>query len=685
MGRAAGWRHPLRRRSRDRGRFFPLTISFGILSFALTLALGVVLGGLIQHQVKSQSEAGLATSTRIATVITIHTIVSGLNYGLNGIPITNSQRVAQASAISSDAHVLVNNSDVVGVSAVLANGTMIGGAAGPSVGSMVPRTVGFSAALRGMEQHRTLFSSSRGMTATEQRLVRKYGNISIVQQGVRLTPGGPIRAVVSTYTALGPTDRQAASDSRSILLFLAFGLLVFWAVLFRLVLGASRALKRESKAVVHLATHDSLTGLPNRLLLRDRTERAIVASRRSGVHVALILMNLDRFKEINDALGHSCGDSLLKLIGPRLKERLRDSDTIARIGGDEFVVMLPDLHSQYQALALAEQLVTALQDPFLVDGVMIDVTTSAGVVSTPEHGSDFDDLLRHADVAMYAAKEHGYQVLEFDPMLDAKDAIPLGLLTDLRMALIHPDQILVYYQPQLDLATGSISGAEALVRWQHPVRGLLAPDSFIPFAEQTGIVRPLTWCIMRKALEQTQRWAEEDLLMRVSVNISPRCLLEAGFADGVACLLAETGVPAQRLVLELTETAIMTDPKRALVVLQDLAGQGIRLSIDDFGTGYSSLAYLKDLPVSEMKIDQTFISGMESDVGNVAIVRSCLDLARNLNLSVVAEGVETREVLQQLAELGCPTVQGYYVSRPLSPADFTEWMTNREQHAHTSA
>jgi diguanylate cyclase (GGDEF)-like protein len=684
MGRAAGWRHPLRPRSRDRRRLLPLTISFGILSFALTLALGVVLGGLIQHQVKSQSEAGLDTSTRIATVITIHTIVSGLNYGSNGIPLTNSQRVAQVNAISSDARVLVDNSDVVGVSAVLADGTMIGGVAGPSVGSKVRRTVGFSAALRGLEQNRTLLSSSSGMTATEQRLVRKYGTVSLVQQGVRLSPGGPIRAVVSTYTALGPTDRQAASDTRSILLFLALGLLVFWAVLFRLVLGASRALKRESKAVVHLATHDSLTGLPNRVLLRDRTERAIVASRRSGVHVALILMNLDRFKEINDALGHSCGDSLLKLIGPRLRDHLRDSDTIARVGGDEFVVMLPDLRSQYQALAVAEQLATALQAPFLVDGVMIDVGTSAGVVSTPEHGSDFDDLLRHADVAMYAAKEHGYQVLEFDPMLDAKDAIPLGLLADLRMALIHPDQILVYYQPQLDLATGSISGVEALVRWEHPVRGLLSPDAFIPFAERTGIIRPLTWCIMRKALEQTQRWAEDGLLMRASVNISPRCLLEAGFADGVARLLTETEVPAERLELELTETAIMTDPKRALVVLQDLARQGIRLSIDDFGTGYSSLAYLKDLPVSEMKIDQTFISGMESDVGNVAIVRSCLDLARNLDLTVVAEGVETREVLQQLTELGCPTVQGYYVSRPLSPEDFTEWMTSREQHSRLS-
>jgi EAL domain-containing protein (putative c-di-GMP-specific phosphodiesterase class I) len=215
------------------------------------------------------------------------------------------------------------------------------------------------------------------------------------------------------------------------------------------------------------------------------------------------------------------------------------------------------------------------------------------------------------------------------------------------------------------------------VRWQHPVHGLISPDDFIPFADRTGIIRLLTWCILRKALEQIRQWARDGLMMRVSVNISPRCLLEAGFAHGVVRLPTETGVPAVYLELELTETAIMTDPKRALAVLEDLAGHGIRLSIDDFGTGYSSPAYLKDLPVSEMKIDQTFISGMESDDSNFAIVCSCLELARNLDLTVVAEGVETLEVWQHLAELGCPTVQGYFLSRPLAPAAFTTWMAGR--------
>jgi diguanylate cyclase (GGDEF)-like protein len=403
----------------------------------------------------------------------------------------------------------------------------------------------------------------------------------------------------------------------------------------------------------------------------------MTASGRSGAHVALILMDLDRFKEINDALGHPHGDLLLQQIGPRLLTQLRDSDTVARIGGDEFVVMLPDLHFPYQALAVAEKLNAALQDPFLLEGVMVTVDSSAGVVSSPEHGSDFDDLLRHADVAMCAAKQNGSEVVAFDPMLDTSDPARLSLLADLRMAIARPGQIVVHYQPQADLATGRITGAEALVRWQHPVHGLIPPNVFIPLAERTGIIRPLTWCILRKALDQIQEWAANGLSMRVSVNISPRCLLEAGFADGVSRLLDESGVPMESLQLELTETAIMTDPERAMAVLRELAGHGTRLSIDDFGTGYSSLAYLKDLPVSEMKIDQTFITDMESDDGNFAIVRSCLELARNLDLSVVAEGVETREVWDHLTEMGCPTAQGYYLSRPLAPPAFAAWMANR--------
>ncbi len=670
-----------RHRSETRRRLVPLTVSFGMLSLVLTLALGVILGIQIQRQVTRQSLSELATSTQIAAAITVHTIVSSLSDGRNGIPVTNQQRQAQAGEISSAARVLVANSDVVAVDAVLANGMVIGGSGAPPVGTMAPRGAGFLAALRGVTQRQTLTGGVLGMTPLEQGLVGRYGSVLLVRQGVRLVPGGPIRGVVDSYTPLGPTTALAGADTRSIIEFLAVGLFVFWAVLFRLVVGASRALTRQSNASAHQATHDALTGLPNRALLRERTDQAMVASARSGTHVALILMDLDRFKDINDTLGHPYGDNLLKQMGPRLREYLRHSDTIARIGGDEFAVMLPDLQFPHQALAVAEKLNAALEEPYLLGGVMVEVGSSCGVVTSPDDGDVFDELLQHADVAMYAAKRNGYDVVGYDPLMDTNDPARLSLLADLKMAIEDTEQLLVYYQPQADLATGQVSGVEALVRWQHPVRGLLAPDSFIPFAEGTGIIRSLTWWILRTALQQNRLWAEDGLHLRVSVNISPRCLLEAGFADHVVQLLSETGVPVQRFELELTETAIMIDPDRALAVLLDLAGRGIKLSIDDFGTGHSSLAYLKNLPVHEMKIDRSFISGMGTDSNDDSIVRSCLELAHNLNLTVVAEGVETRQAWQHLRDLGCPTVQGYFLSRPLPAPDFIQWLHGRQPGA----
>jgi diguanylate cyclase (GGDEF)-like protein len=655
----------------------PLMASFGVLSLVLTVALGLTLGIQIRHQVQRRSAADLTATTESAIAITANNIVSGLATGHPG-PSTPQQKTAQAGVITSASRALVAHSDVVAVEAVLADGTVIGGSDAPAVGATVSPEPGFGAALHGVNQVRTMPVGATGATRYERRLLGRYGALLVLQQGVRLTPGAPILAVVRSYTPLAPTNRQAAADIRSIIWFLLLGLFIFWVVLFRLVLGASRALTRQSKANVHLATHDALTGLPNRVLLRDRTERAVLASRRTGRHVGLILLDLDRFKDVNDALGHQYGDLLLRQIGSRLREHLRGSDTIARLGGDEFVVMLPDLVAPHTALEVAEKLSAAILQPFLLEGVLVDVGSSAGVVTTPDHGDDFDELMQHADAAMYAAKRDGLEVVAYDPIIGSSNPAKLSLLSDLRSAVEQSDQVLLYYQPQARLATGQIAGVEALVRWQHPVHGLLAPDEFIPLAERTGIIRPLTWCILRTALEQNRRWAEEGLFLRVSVNISTRSLLDSEFCARVAALLAETGVPAPRLELELTETTIMTDPDHAMTALRDLAALGIRLSIDDFGTGYSSLAYLKALPVRELKIDRTFITGMETDASDAAIVRYCLELARNLDLTVVAEGVETHEVWQHLTELGCPMAQGFFLSRPLPAAAVGPWMAEHQ-------
>jgi diguanylate cyclase (GGDEF)-like protein len=564
-------------------------VSFSIVSLVLTLALGVVLGVQIQRSVTQRSLAVMRKSTQGAIALTVNTIMSGLSFGKSGTPLTTGQQQAQAGLISSASRVLVAESDIVAVEAVLADGTVIGGASAPPVGTKIARGLGFRRALAGVTQVRTLETHARSVSGVERPLLRRYGTLLVIEQGVRLTPTGPIVAVVVSYARQGPTRRQAAADSWSIILVLAVGLLVFWLALFRLVLSASRALTRQSKQNAYQATHDSLTGLPNRMLLRDRTERALLAGRRSGVHVALILIDLDRFKELNDTLGHPYGDTLLKQIGPRLQEQLRDSDTVARLGGDEFVVMLPDLRSDQMAVTVAEKLNAALQQPFTLDGVTVDVDSSAGVVTTPEHGDDFDELLQHADVAMYAAKHDNLAVVEYATELDTYSPARLTLLADLRHAVEQPGEIVLYYQPQADLATGQISGVEALVRWQHPKRGLVPPDEFIPLAEHTGIIRPLTWHILRAALEQNHRWAQAGLLLRVSVNVSARCLLDESFADDVARLLGETAVPAERLEIELTETAIMSDPDRALTSIHrfggGIAGLGVAMVGEAFGGG----------------------------------------------------------------------------------------------------
>ena len=279
---------------------------------------------------------------------------------------------------------------------------------------------------------------------------------------------------------------------------------------------------------------------------------------------------------------------------------------------------------------------------------------------------------------MYVAKKDSLGVVSYAPGLDSHSPERLALLGGLRRAVEDCEQIVVYYQPKASLPSGRVTGVEALVRWQHPEHGLLQPNDFIPLAERTGIIRPLTWCILRKALQQNRRWADSGLVLRVAVNISARCLLDKGFPEEVARMLRETGVPAERLELELTESSVMSDPERALAILHSLRRTGIRLAIDDFGTGYSSMAYLKKLPVSEIKIDRTFVTEMDCDPSDAAIVRSSLELARNLNLEVVAEGVETQAVWDLLTGLGCSSAQGYFLSRPLPPKDFESWLHEHE-------
>jgi len=432
--------------------------------------------------------------------------------------------------------------------------------------------------------------------------------------------------------------------------------------------------QRLQAELEHRALHDPLTGLPNRALLADRFGQSLRAARRGQEVVGLLLIDLDRFKEVNDTLGHHFGDRLLIQVGARFGQALRASDTIARLGGDEFAVLLPSVSGIDAATEVATMLQAELDRSFIVDGVELDVEASIGVVVSGGCGEDADAaiLLQRADIAMYVAKQGNLRITSYDPASDAHTPERLALLGDLRRALQN-NELLLHFQPKVSLSTGAVCGAEALVRWQHPERGLLAPGEFIPMAENTGLIGPLTRHVLDLALAQARRWADQGQPLQVAVNLSARNLLDDHLDRTVADLLAEHGVPPHLLKLEVTESAIMIDPIRAGDVLHRLAGQGINISIDDFGAGYTSLGQLKTLPVTELKIDLSFVATMDTDTSNDLIVRSVIELGHNLGLTAVAEGVESAAILGALIGSSCDVVQGYHLSHPLPVGAFDTW------------
>jgi diguanylate cyclase (GGDEF)-like protein len=391
--------------------------------------------------------------------------------------------------------------------------------------------------------------------------------------------------------------------------------------------------------------------------------------------VALLLIDLDRFKDINDSLGHSYGDKLLCQVGPRLQSVLRDGDTVARLGGDEFAVLLPAVDGVGEAQAVAERLRESLHQPFDVDGVVLDVEASVGIVLSPWHGTDTEELLRNADIAMYAAKELKGGAVVFQPEVHASTPVRISVLGDLRRALDGDDELFLNYQPKITLNGERIEGLEALLRWQHPTQGLIPPGDFIPVAEGTGIILRLTERVLNLALAQQRLWLDDGRAVPVAVNLSTRCLLDADLPDLVGRLLAEYGVPANLLRLEVTESAVMGDAARCMEVLQRLHDLGVHLSIDDFGTGYSSMAYLRRLPVDELKIDRSFVLGMTTTSQDLVLVRTAIDLGHNLGLTVVAEGVEGADHVDALRALGCDIAQGYHYARPMDAERMTELLT----------
>jgi diguanylate cyclase (GGDEF)-like protein len=439
---------------------------------------------------------------------------------------------------------------------------------------------------------------------------------------------------------------------------------------------------RESR-ITHLAYRDALTDLPNRALFNDRLDQALALAGRSGTPVSVLLMDVDHFRYVNDTLGHAIGDLLLSEVAARINAVVRrTTDTVARLGGDEFAVLLPGA-SVEDARRIADAIAHVLEASMTLEGHVVEVGASIGIATCPDHGRDGSGLLRHADVAMYEGKRSNRGVVVWDDQYDQHSLDRLLLMGDLRRA-VENDQLTLVFQPKVVLGNASEHHVEALVRWQHPSRGLVPPADFIPFAEQTGYIRAITRWVIARAVAQCADWRQRGLAMNVAINISARDLVDGGLPEWFESTLEAKRCAAEWITLEITESAILDDPGHAMRNLERLHALGCRLAVDDYGTGYSSLTYLRRLPVDELKIDRSFIAGMANDGNDAIIVRSTIELGHNMGLSVVGEGVEDEATYERLRTLGCDAVQGYWFSRPLAPADVEAWFRASE-HARGAA
>jgi diguanylate cyclase (GGDEF)-like protein len=504
--------------------------------------------------------------------------------------------------------------------------------------------------------------NAEGGGGSDKRVLESYVPIGV---------GGRPAGVLEIYEDYGPI----ASDARSIFVPLAIGMallmLGLYLSFFPILKRVTRTLRSQMDEIQHKAYHDDLTGLPNRTLFNDQAELAVAEANENATRLAVMLLDLDGFKEVNDTLGHDSGDRLLRELAADLPRHMREGDTVARLGGDEFGIIANAIGDPTAVLALAQKVRTVLSESRWVDGIELTVGASIGIALAPDHGQDVETLMRCADVAMYRSKETHAPAL-YDAEHDHYSPERLSLIADLNRAIANED-LLVDYQPQCDPANGELLGVEALVRWQHPERGLMLPDDFISLAEHTGLIRQLTGFVLNAALEQCSNWQRSGRALSVAVNVSARDLLDARFPEEVKALLARWKVDPRMLELEITEKAALTDLPRARAILAELNHLGVSLAIDDFGTGNSSLAYFRRLPVDVLKIDRSFVMRMQRSEPDAAIVRSTILLAHDLGVRVVAEGVETAETAAALTDLGCDAVQGFHYGRGMPAEAISYW------------
>jgi diguanylate cyclase (GGDEF)-like protein len=627
---------------------------FGLMSLAVLVTLGAAIGLTLKHQIERRA---LHRATQLAQVIADigmgsrlerSDLESQLSFGrMETLDRVRDARVTQESRLE---RIKVFNAD----------GRIVYSDDRSLIGHVEGEDGGLQSALRG--ETRAALEHGTSDEHDGKRTLEVYTPLRL---GTASEPAGALEI----YLAYAPVAEEIRTDVLTLYILLGGGLGLLFVALFRIVAGASRRLS-------HQALHDALTDLPNRTLLYRRTQKAIAAAQRGDGLVALLLIDLDRFKEVNDTLGHDHGDELLVEVAGRLRGALRRGDTLARLGGDEFAVLLCDLPDRSAVGDLAGRLIDALRRPFALRGVAVELEASIGVALCPDHGADVNTLVQRADVAMYDAKRSKASIATYSPERDPYSADRLSLLAELRRAL-NGNELVLHYQPKVAVDGGAVIGVEALVRWQHPERGLLAPGEFVPLAERTGTVAELTRWVLDAALVQSRAWRDAGLDLPVAINLAAANIVDTTLPDAVAAALERHGVPGDRLECEISEDTVMADPVRAMDVLGRLRAMGLRLSLDDFGTGHSSLAYLKRLPLDEVKIDRSFVLGMTEDENDAVIVRSTIDLARNLGLDVVAEGVENEAILRDLGDLHCDVAQGFHLSRPLPAADLEAWLEVR--------
>ncbi len=430
------------------------------------------------------------------------------------------------------------------------------------------------------------------------------------------------------------------------------------------------------KKTAYEETHDSVTNLPSRTLFLDRLHQVTISAQRENYSFSLFILNIDRFKEVNDTLGHYNGDRLLNLVALRLSNVIRKSDTLARIDGDEFAFLLPKPGGVEGLKYLAERIKGTLTSPFELKNISIEVQVSIGAALFPNHGKDVGTLMQRADIAMYVAKQNNLGFAVYSKNLDKQSSHRLTLMGELREA-ISCDELQIYYQPKVLSASNKLHAVEALVRWQHKVHGLMPPDDFISLAERTGLIQDLTLWVLKESLKQCAEWHKQNINIGVAVNLSPQCMLDPDFPEVLTGLLASYNFPAEFLTLEIKEASIMSNAERSLKFSERIHEMGVCVSIDNFGTGYSSFAYLKKLPISEIKIDKSFVMEMLKDESDATIVKSIIQLGHNLGLNVVAEGVEDEKTYLALKDMGCDILQGYFISRPAPAKDFMGWVQRK--------